>query len=90
MPGGTQGLMNNPADRLELGSSMTHLLLDRSRRYRSTVISRGRLLKRYKKASANLAKKQAAFEEEMRQFGGHDRRRRRRPTRRGGSMNSKT
>ncbi|HVJ86812.1 MAG TPA: AAA family ATPase [Caulifigura sp.] len=67
---GASGMMNNPADRLELGSSMTHLLLDRSRRYRSTVASRGRLLKRYKKASAALARKQAAFEEEMRQFGG--------------------
>jgi uncharacterized protein YhaN len=70
MPGGASGLMNNPVDRLELGSSMTHLLLDRSRRYRGAVASRGRLLKRYKKAAAALAKKQAAFEEEMRQFGG--------------------
>ena len=69
-PGSVSGLMNNPVDRMELGSSMTHLLLDRSRRYRGTVTSRGRLLKRYKKATSNLAKKQAAFEDELRQFGG--------------------
>ncbi len=70
MPGGASGVMNNPVDRMELGSSMTHLLLDRARRYRSTVGGRARLLKRYKKAAAALQKKQAAFEEELRQFGG--------------------
>lgn len=68
-PGGAQSFLS-PADRSESGSSMTHLLLDRARRYRAAVSRRARLIKRYKKASAAVARRQAGLEDELRLLGG--------------------
>jgi uncharacterized protein YhaN len=65
LPGTTSSLSS-----AELGSSMTHVLLDKARKYRSAVSRRHRLIKRYKKATSAIARRQAAFEEEIRRLGG--------------------
>jgi uncharacterized protein YhaN len=69
-PGGTGSLTAAKAGQLELGSSMTHLLLDRARRYRAAVSHRARLIRRYKKATSAITRRQAALEEETRSLGG--------------------
>ncbi|MBX3443799.1 MAG: AAA family ATPase [Planctomyces sp.] len=69
MPGGA-GALAHATERLELGTSTTHLLLDRARRFRGAVGRRARLVTRYKKATAALARRQAAIDEEVRQLGG--------------------
>jgi len=68
-PAGAQSFLTT-ADRAEVGSSMTHLLLDRARRYRSAVSRRVRLIKRYKKASTVIGRRQAGIEDEVRLLGG--------------------